>query len=237
MKNQQPFMLICINLIDKMKSYLLLILLFHFTVSLNTIHAQNWLVSDLLEKDSGEIQVKGYPQTKSEGCREAVFFDGERDGIFLDSMPLEGLRQFTIEVIFKPERGGNFEQRFFHCGEIRGDRVLLELRANEDEWYFDAFIKAGDQSIAMIEPTFTHPLDQWHRVAFVVDEGDLSTYVNGKKELEAKIDLTPIQIGKTSLGVRLNERSWFKGAIEQVRITPKALNVKEFLQLNNPINH
>lgn len=220
-----------------MKAYILLTLLFHFTVSLNTLNAQNWLVSDLLEKDSGEIQVKGNPQTKSEGCREAVFFDGERDGIFLDTMPLTGLRQFTIEVIFKPERGGNFEQRFFHCGEISSDRVLLELRANEDEWFFDAFIKAGDNSIAMIEPTFTHPLDHWHHVAFIVNEGDLSTYVNRKKELETKIDFSPIQTGKSSLGVRLNELSWFKGAIEQVRITPKALNVEEFLQLNNPINH
>jgi hypothetical protein len=212
-----------------MKSCILLTLLFHFTVSLNSLHAQNWLVSDLLKKDSEQIQVKGNPQKNNEGCREAVFFDGKRDGIFLDAMPLRGLQQFTIEVIFKPERGGNFEQRFFHCGEIRGNRVLLELRANEDEWYFDAFIKVDDQSIAMIEPTFAHPLDRWYRVAFVVNKGDLTTYVNGEKELEAKIDFTPIERGKTSLGVRLNELSWFRGAIEEVCITPKALNLDEFL--------
>lgn len=213
-----------------MKFYTLFTLLCHFTLSLSSLHAQNWLVSDLLEERSEEMWVVGNPLTKSEGCRTAVFFDGKCDGIFMDVMPLTGLQQFTIEVVFKPERGGNFEQRFFHCGETEGDRVLLELRANEHDWYFDAFIKAGDQSVAMIDPAFTHPLDQWYRVAFVVNQGELSTYVNGKKELAATIRFTPIQTGKSSLGVRLNHLSWFKGAIEQVRITPKALNAEELLQ-------
>jgi hypothetical protein len=142
-----------------------------------------------LEKNRGELQVTGNPLVRDDGCRTAVFFDGKGDGIFMDAMPLTGLQQFTIEVVFKPLRGGNFEQRFFHCGEIGGDRV-----------------------------------------AFVVNQGELSTYVNGKKELATTIRFTPIQTGKSSLGVRLNHLSWFKGAIEQVRITSKALNADELLQ-------
>jgi hypothetical protein len=35
---------------------------------------------------------------------------------------------------------------------------------------------------------------------------------------------------KTSLGVRHNELSWFKGAIYRFRITPKILNPKQFLK-------
>ena len=97
-----------------MKFYTLFTLLCHFTLSLSSLHAQNWLVSDLLEERSEEMWVVGNPLTKSEGCRTAVFFDGKCDGIFMDVMPLTGLQQFTIEVVFKPERGGNFEQRFFH---------------------------------------------------------------------------------------------------------------------------
>ena len=213
-----------------MKAPRLLTLLCHLTLSLGALNAQHWQVRDLLEKNRGELQVTGNPLVRDDGCRTAVFFDGKCDGIFMDVMPLTGLQQFTIEVVFKPERGGNFEQRFFHCGETEDDRVLLELRANEHDWYFDAFIKAGDQSVAMIDPAFTHPLDQWHRVAFVVNQGELSTYVNGKKELATTIRFTPIQTGKSSLGVRLNHLSWFKGAIEQVRITSKALNADELLQ-------
>jgi hypothetical protein len=44
-------------------------------------------------------------------------------------MPLAGLEQFTVEMIYNPYSGGNFEQRFLHCGEANGDRLLLELRS------------------------------------------------------------------------------------------------------------
>lgn len=215
-----------------MKFYFTLGVLFFFSIVSNLLFAQNWIVRELLEAQPNGMYVKGNPKTMDDGCRKAVYFDGQSDGIFLEEMPLAGLEEFTIEIIFKPESGGNFEQRFFHCGEIQGDRVLLELRANETDWYFDAFIKVGDHSKTLIEPKFTHPLDQWYLLTYVVENGKLSTYINGVKELEATIDFSPIETGKTSIGVRLNELSWFKGAIEQVRITPKALKVEAFLLLN-----
>jgi len=130
---------------------------------------------------------------------------------------------------FYPESGGNFEQRFFHTGEIRGDRVLLEIRTTATDWYFDAFVQSGTQKMTLIEPTLLHPLNQWYHVAYVVDHGKLCTYINGQKELEGAIAFSPIQTGKTSIGVRLNEQSWFKGAISQIRISPKALKAKDFL--------
>ncbi len=141
------------------------------------------------------------------------------------------MNEFTIEVLFYPESGGNFEQRFFHTGEIRGDRVLLEIRTTATDWYFDAFVQSGNQKMTLIDPTMLHPLNQWVHVAYVVDHGKLYTYINGQKELEGSIKFSPIQTGKTSIGVRLNEQSWFKGAISQIRISPKALKPKEFLNL------
>lgn len=51
---------------------------------------------------------------------------------------------FTIEVIIQPASGGNFVQRFLHCGEVQGDRVMFELRSTLTNWHFNAFIKAGD---------------------------------------------------------------------------------------------
>lgn len=215
------------------KIILTLGILFFLTIYSNALFSQNWIVSDFLEIHTEGINLKGNPKVLNYEGKKAVHFDGANDGVFINKMPLAGLNQFTIEVIFKPESGGNFEQRFFHCGEIRGDRVLLELRANEAKWYFDAFIKTGDHSKALIEPKFTHPLNHWYQLAFVVDYGKLTTYINGKKELEATIDFSPIETGKTSIGVRQNEESWFKGAIEQIRITPKALRVDEFLLLNH----
>jgi hypothetical protein len=158
-------------------------------------------------------------------------FNGTDDGIFVEAMPISGLEQFTIEVILRPESGGNFEQRFLHIGEVNGDRVLFELRSIPEGWYLDGYIRNGDQQCTLIDPKRVYPSDAWYHTAYVVDHGNISTWVNGKKELEGKIDLTPLKTGKTSIGVRQNEVSWFRGTIYKIRITPKALPPDKFMHL------
>ncbi len=189
--------------------------------------AIQWNLAELVASKS-EVRIAGSPQIIRSKYGKVLEFSGIGDGLFLNETPLTNLKQFTIEAFFMPESGGNFEQRFFHSGEIRGDRVLLEIRTTPTDWYFDAFIQAGDQKMTLIDPKLLHPLDQWCQVAYVVDNGKLSTYINGKKELEATIRFTPIQTGKTSIGVRQNEQSWFKGAIAFIRITPEALSPDKF---------
>lgn len=188
-----------------------------------------WILSDLIKTKTEGIRITGSPEVVECKYGKALSFNGSTDGIFLDQMPLAGLKQFTIEAIVRPESGGNFEQRFFHCGEIRESRLLLELRSKHTDWYFDAFIKSGDQQKTLIDSTLLHPLDHWYHLAYVIDQGKLTTYINGKKELESKIDMVPLQGGKTSIGVRLNKLSWFKGAIYKIRITPKALKSNTFM--------
>lgn len=182
-----------------------------------------WIVCKFLDKTKDSVRVLGKPRIISSKFGKAVLFDGTKDGIFINQMPLAGLEQFTVEAIFRPDDGGNFEQRFFHCGEIKGSRVMMELRSTPKGWYFDAFLNANDSKKTLADSTLLHPSNQWYRVAFVVDKGKLTTYVNGKKELQESIPMTPFFTGKTSLGVRQNELSWFKGAIYKIRITPKAL--------------
>lgn len=188
-----------------------------------------WFPGDLVRTKTDGIRIAGNPEFVTFKYEKALHFNGSTDGIFLESMPLTGMDKFTIEAIFYPESGGNFEQRFFHTGEIRGDRVLFEIRTTATDWYFDTYIKSGDQQKTLIDPKLQHPLNQWYHVAFVVDNGHLATYINGQKELEENIRFVPIQTGKTSIGVRLNEQSWFKGAISQIKISPKALKTTDFL--------
>jgi len=191
----------------------------------------DWKLIDLIRKTEEGLQIKGNPGIIKYKTDNAVSFNGSSDAIFLDSMPLAGLEEFTIEVIFRPASGGNFEQRFLHLGEVQDDRVLLELRSTQTNWYFDAFIKAGDNQLALIDPELLHPLDQWVHIAYVIDHGKLNTYVNRKKELSGTIEMTPLKVGKTSIGVRLNEVSWFKGAIYKIRISPEALKPEVFMDL------
>lgn len=188
-----------------------------------------WILSSLLSTKTEGIRIAGNPRVIDCKYGKALLFNGSTDGIFMDQMPLDGLKQFTIEVIFSPERGGNFEQRFFHSGEVKGDRVLLEMRSTKTDWYFDAFIKSGNRQKTLIEPKLVHPLDQWYHVAFVIRSGKQETYINGTKELESQIEIAPLHGGKTSIGVRQNEQSWFKGTIFKIRISPEALNPASFM--------
>ena len=193
-------------------------------------NAVEWKVCDLLFPKSEGIRLAGKPEIGTSQFGKTLVFNGSDNGIFLDQMPLAGMKKFSIEAIIKPESGGNFEQRFFHCGEIRGNRVLMELRSVLSNWYFDAFIKSEDQQKTLIDSTKLHPLNQWYHLAFVNDNGKLTTFINGKKELESQIDFVPLQSGKTSIGVRLNELSWFRGAIYKIRISPEAVDPANFMK-------
>jgi hypothetical protein len=188
-----------------------------------------WILSDLISKNRNGIQIKGKPVIIKCKYGKAVEFNGFTDGVFLDSMPLRGMSEFTVEAIVRPDSGGNFEQRMFHTGEINGDRVLLETRSVQNGWYYDAFIKSGVQQKTMVDSNLVHPFNQWYTLAFVIAHGKIETYINGQKELESNIAILPILGEKTSIGVRQNEKSWFKGAIYKIRISPEALKPDQFM--------
>ena len=187
-------------------------------------------MANIAEIMNGSIRIAGKPEVTDCKYGKALLFNGSTDGIFLDSMPLAQLGNFTIEIIFLPLSGGNFEQRFLHFGEVQGNRLLLELRSAKADWYLDAFIKSGANQCTLIDPKNLHPSDMWYQIACVLDKNKLTTFINGKKENEGDIDFSPLNTGKTSIGVRQNEVAWFKGSIFKVRITGKALTPEEFMK-------
>jgi hypothetical protein len=171
----------------------------------------------------------GNPLTIDSPYGKAVQFDGKGDALFLDRSPLLNMRQFTVEVIFRPDPDGLPEQRFLHMGEVNGDRMMLETRLTPDnQWYLDAYIKSGDSSKPLIDKNLLHPTGKWQHIAFVVDDGKMDTYVEGKHELEGRVPFSPFKSGRASIGVRMNKQYWFKGAIARIRITPKPLAPSEF---------
>lgn len=192
-------------------------------------HSIEWTINRLLKKKMDSVKVLGSPTIVPTKYGKAVEFNGKDAAIFIDKMPLAGLEAFTVEMIFNPYSGGNFEQRIFHCGEITNSRVLLELRSVPKGWYFDAFIKAGNERHTLIDSTLVHPHNQWYHVAFVVNHGQLTTYINGEKELEGKINMSAFYTGKTSIGVRQTENSWFKGMIYKIKVTPNVLSPRQFM--------
>lgn len=219
-----------------LKVFLSLILLFLFSrcnYIKNTIgqneFGNEWILSEIFQSADKGVKIVGNPQVIACKYGDAMLFNGKTDGIFLNTMPLSDLSRFTVEAIVRPDSEGNFEQRFLHCGEVDGNRLLLEIRTTSTDWYFDAFIKSGDQQKALIDEQLLHPLDQWYHVAFVVDKRKQTTYINGKEELSSDLSYAPLHEGKSSLGVRQNEVAWFKGAIYKIKFSPNALNPEDFM--------
>jgi len=161
---------------------------------------------------------------------KAILFDGVADALLVPSNPIAGRQAFTVEAIFRPDSGGNKEQRWLHIqGNTRDDRVLLEIRVEGDQWFLDTFIKSGENRRTLYAENFKHPLGQWYHVALVFDGATMKHYVDGREELSGPLTIAPLDDGKTSIGVRMNRVNWFKGAIRKARFTPRALAPKEFM--------
>lgn len=191
---------------------------------------KEWIIADLLRQKLNVTEITGQPQLVNSPYGEAVSFNGKDDAFFINELPLQSLKEFTVEMIFKPESNGLFEQRILHIGESTKDRMLLEIRSVGNDWYFDGYAASGTNKKALIDEKLIHPSEKWYHVAFVVTAKSLTTYVNGKQELFENFSFLPIESGQTSIGVRMNKVCWFKGAIYKIRITPKPIQPKDFIK-------
>ena len=201
------------------------------------LSAQNgidWKIAELPHLQRTE----GNPETFETPLGKAVQFNGS-DAYFLDHHPLKGLSQFTLEVIFRPDGDGRFEQRFLHIGTVSSQRLMLETRVKRDgTWYFDThFHLPNDFKLTLIDSTLTHPTDCWYHAAVVVDGTRAKVFINGVMEFDEHLEYLPLsESDVTSIGVRQNLRSWYKGGFYRMRITPHPLPVSEFLNDHHALN-
>lgn len=176
------------------------------------------------------IDVDGRPVVVEGPYGSAIEFNGAGDALFVEANPLAGLEAFTVEMVFRPDAGGLPEQRFFHLGEVNGDRVLFETRLTEDgHWYLDTFISSGDSNRPLLNESHLHPVGQWYHLALTCDGQQEVNYVNGIQEASGSIDFVPLLGGQTSIGVRLNRVCWFRGAIGRIRFSAGVLDPDEFM--------
>jgi hypothetical protein len=168
-----------------------------------------------------------------------VEFNGVDDALFIDAHPLAGAREFTWEVIFRPERGGQPEQRFFHLqerdpntGRDSTARMLFELRVIDGQWYLDSFVGSDrTRSRTLIDRTKLHSLGEWHHAAAVYDGRVFRNYVDGGEQGQSAVEFAPQGEGRASVGVRINRVSYFKGSIFLGRMTRQALSPAEFVKV------
>jgi hypothetical protein len=187
-----------------------------------------WNLVDLLQPDAGHRTISGTPKPVDSPYGTAVHLNGAGDAIIMDTNPLAGLKRYTIEVLISPDSDGAYAQRFLHLGQLSGDRTMVEIRMRDGQWWLDTYVRSGKSALTLIDSTKTHSANAWHHVAFTVDDGKLTSYVDGQKELEGKIDFTPALSGKAAIGCRMNKQYWFKGSLCRIRITPEALSSGSF---------
>lgn len=160
---------------------------------------------------------------------KAIEFDGQDDGLLVNTNPIAGADAFEIEVVFKPYAAfpENIEQRFLHIQEPDNPdrRILIELRLNKrQEWYADFFMRTENAALTLLDSTKTHPVNEWATIKMRYKDGQLTGFVNGVEEVSGEIEYLPISpAASTSIGTRMDKRSWFKGAIRTVRFQTEGI--------------
>jgi hypothetical protein len=185
---------------------------------------------DNLETIGGRrADVLGNPSVIETSKGHAIAFDGKMDAILLNTNPLAGVNEFTIEIVFRPDKNGLTEQRFFHIHEKENRRVLLEIRLIEpDKWVLDSYIRSDQSGCTLFCAEATHPVGKWYHAALVYKNGTMSHYVNLVKEATGIVNFNAMTSGVTSIGCRLNRVFWYKGAIRSIRISHEALSPELF---------
>ncbi|HYE87097.1 MAG TPA: family 43 glycosylhydrolase [Vicinamibacterales bacterium] len=189
-----------------------------------------WRLDNLERLASDGIEVIGAPAIVRTDIGPAVAFNGASDGLLIGRNPIEGLKQFTIEVLFSADADGPVEQRFLHLQESAGEnRALVELRLNGGRWALDSYLRHGDAQLTLLDLKRTHPAASWHVSSTTFDGQTLRHYVDGVEQGSGAVAFQPLRAGRTSIGVRQNRVSWFKGRIHTVRISPSALEPSQLL--------
>jgi hypothetical protein len=183
-----------------------------------------WTIDSTQNVAGHATELIGTPTVQKTPLGDAVVFDGVDDGLLVPANPIAGWQQFTIEILFRPDAPGEFEQRFLHLGEPNGDRALIELRLRPDgQWYLDTYLRSGETQLPLIDDTKLHRSGQWFWVALRYDGKVMSHYVNGEHEKSGDLTIAPLPMAQASLGVRMTRVSWFHGAIREVRFHDTAV--------------
>jgi Concanavalin A-like lectin/glucanases superfamily len=201
-------------------------------------HTEVWKFDRFDSLGGHPTTVLGHPDLIETPYGKAVEFNGIDDALFVSVHPLAGASTFTWEVIFRPDTGGAQAQRFFHLqeqdpntGKDTNNRMLFELRIFDGQWCLDSFVAGGTQQKTLLNRKLLHPLGRWYRVTAVYDGEKFRNYVDDELEGEAYLKLAPQLSGHSSIGVRINKRDYFKGAILMARMTPHALPPDRFLKI------
>lgn len=205
------------------------------------VKRQTWTFDNLQTIGGHPAHLEGSPSLVDSPFGKAVQFNGVDDAIFIEDHPLAGATVWTVEAYFRPD-GGPLEQRWLYIGEpiegayatdpLAAPRIAFEIRALDAGWYLDAVVQCADRDNWRVlqSPDKLYPYKDWFHVAQSYDGATYRSFVNGILQKEAPYSTyTPQGPGVASIGTRLNRKSYFRGAVRQVRFSPRCLSPRQFL--------
>jgi hypothetical protein len=183
-----------------------------------------WRADDFSAPGGAKAEVLGAPKIIRDNAGSYALFNGRTDAFVIPLVPLAGLRAFTVEVLLNPDPAGPQAQRFLHMEDGGGRRLTMEIRLTAaGRWALDAFLLSGSSRRALLDEKLLHTSGGWHWVALRYDGRTMESFVDGRKELDGRVDFTPMESGRTAIGARLNRIFWYKGAIRKIIVHPVAL--------------
>ena len=226
----------------KTRFYMLILLNCFFALSRagepDTSYFEVWEFKSLKKIGGHPVQVFGNPEIVKTERGKAIKFDGIDDRLLVDNNPIGDAREFTIEVIFKPDPAYDIsnQPRFIHFqdpGDTSAKRVLIELRLTpENKWYLDGYMMTDAGEHTLVNRTLTHPAGEWFHAALTYKDNTFKSFVNGEQEVSGNVSFSEKlinTIGKTSIGGRMDQRNYYSGLIKTLKITRKALNSDQFI--------
>jgi len=223
-------------------------LLFFFILALNTTFTYAvdnqviWNTDNLSSIGGYIVTLYGNPKVITTDKGNALEFNANSitapvtntgDRIQIKGNPLgTSNSEFTIEMIFKPyATATDFAPRVFHIcrpDSMSGPRVMTIETRSTNTWTTDFYIKSVTGSGKM--GTTPYPTNQWMHIAMTYKNGVMNGYVNG--QLDATQTGTMYTglpaAAEVSLGGRMNNVNYFKGAIRKLIFTPIALDPSQF---------
>lgn len=207
----------------------------------DSIRSEIWELDNLTLIAGHAVTFTGSPEVIETELGPAIQFDGVKDKLLVDYNPIGDSKSFTVELVFKadPAYATNKDPRFFQIQDptdAAAKRVMMELRLNEaNQVYLDGFVKTDNSNLALIDEKLVHSSGVWNHVAITYENDTLTTWFNGRKELQGRVGYNQAilnETGKTSLGARMNDVNYYKGLMKAVRVTRAKLSPDQFFYLD-----
>lgn len=231
-----------------------LLFLLNLLASCNdSIQSEIWELDNLTQISGHKVSYTGSPVVVQTDLGPAIRFNGVKDKVLIDANPIGEAKAFTVEMVFNadPAYATNKEPRILHIQDFSDPlqkRVMMELRLNaSNQIYLDGFMNTDNAKLTLIDEKLLHASGVWNHIAITYANDTLTTWFNGKKELQGRVSYSKAILnatGKTSLGARMDDRTYFKGMIKAIKVTRSKVSPDQFFysdkltsaQTHNSIN-